>query len=114
MQERNLCSLGITVAPLFQNNAMFLLTIMLIYDDSLLSGQPPLSGHLPAPRVWPLREVAVSSVGNEAYVSLCLVSRENRWKKRGIALTPTKFGIAFGATFLNQVGRRFTPRRMPL
>jgi len=28
---------------------------------------------------------------------------ENRWKKRGIALTPTKFGISFTATFLNQV-----------
>ena len=27
---------------------------------------------------------------------------ENRWKKRGLALTPTKFGIAFGALFLNQ------------
>lgn len=31
-------------------------------------------------------------------------SRENRWKKRGIALTPTKFGISFTATFLNQAG----------
>ncbi|XP_015749136.1 PREDICTED: xanthine dehydrogenase/oxidase-like [Acropora digitifera] len=29
---------------------------------------------------------------------------ENRWKKRGIALTPTKFGISFTATFLNQAG----------
>lgn len=31
------------------------------------------------------------------------VSRENRWKKRGIAVMPTKFGISFGAIFLNQV-----------
>lgn len=31
-------------------------------------------------------------------------NRENRWKKRGIALTPTKFGIAFTATFMNQAG----------
>lgn len=30
-------------------------------------------------------------------------SRENRWKKRGIALTPTKFGISFTAFFMNQV-----------
>ena len=52
-------------------------------------------------------------MGNAAYVSLCLVSRENRWKKRGIALTPTKFGIAFTATFMNQVGSRFKPLRMP-
>lgn len=28
---------------------------------------------------------------------------ENRWKKRGITVVPTKFGIAFTATFLNQV-----------
>lgn len=30
-------------------------------------------------------------------------NRENRWKKRGIAMAPVKFGIAFGAKFLNQV-----------
>ena len=34
---------------LFQNEVMFLLKIMLIYDKSLLSG-----GHLPVPRGWPL------------------------------------------------------------
>ncbi|XP_031575307.1 xanthine dehydrogenase/oxidase-like [Actinia tenebrosa] len=28
----------------------------------------------------------------------------NRWKKRGIAIIPTKFGIAFTALFLNQAG----------
>ncbi|KAF2768208.1 xanthine dehydrogenase [Teratosphaeria nubilosa] len=28
----------------------------------------------------------------------------NRWKKRGIALIPTKFGISFTALFLNQAG----------
>ena len=28
----------------------------------------------------------------------------NRWRKRGIALTPVKFGISFTATFLNQAG----------
>ena len=26
---------------------------MLIYDEPLMSGQPPLSGHLPASLVWP-------------------------------------------------------------
>lgn len=29
---------------------------------------------------------------------------EFRWKKRGIACVPTKFGIAFGLPYLNQAG----------
>lgn len=29
---------------------------------------------------------------------------ENRWKKRGLAIIPTKFGISFTAKFLNQAG----------
>ena len=43
-----------SVMLLFQNKVMFLLKIMLIYDEALLSGQPPLSGHLPVPRGWVL------------------------------------------------------------
>lgn len=31
-------------------------------------------------------------------------NRSNRYKKRGIAIIPTKFGIAFTALFLNQAG----------
>lgn len=31
-------------------------------------------------------------------------NRKNRWRKRGIAMVPTKFGIAFTALFLNQAG----------
>ncbi|KAM4772306.1 xanthine dehydrogenase/oxidase [Rhinophrynus dorsalis] len=31
-------------------------------------------------------------------------NRQNRWKKRGIAIIPTKFGISFTVTFLNQGG----------
>lgn len=27
----------------------------------------------------------------------------NRWKKRGVAIIPTKFGISFTAKFMNQV-----------
>lgn len=29
---------------------------------------------------------------------------ENRWKKRGISIIPTKFGISFTAKHLNQAG----------
>ncbi|XP_076022009.1 xanthine dehydrogenase/oxidase [Genypterus blacodes] len=31
-------------------------------------------------------------------------NRQNRWTKRGLAIVPTKFGICFTATFLNQAG----------
>lgn len=31
-------------------------------------------------------------------------NRKNRWTKRGLAVVPTKFGIAFTAVFLNQAG----------
>lgn len=31
-------------------------------------------------------------------------NREHKWRKRGLALIPTKFGISFTATFLNQAG----------
>ncbi|XP_078068351.1 xanthine dehydrogenase/oxidase [Mustelus asterias] len=31
-------------------------------------------------------------------------NRQHRWKKRGLAIIPTKFGISFNAIFLNQAG----------
>ncbi|KAL0831376.1 hypothetical protein ABMA28_002200 [Loxostege sticticalis] len=31
-------------------------------------------------------------------------NKQHRWRKRGISMIPTKFGIAFGAKFLNQGG----------
>ncbi|CAB0000944.1 unnamed protein product [Nesidiocoris tenuis] len=33
-----------------------------------------------------------------------LFNRKNRWRKRGIALVPTMFGVAFTSLFLNQAG----------
>ena len=36
--------------------------------------------------------------GVEAY------NLEHRWRKRGLAITPTKFGISFTTKFLNQAG----------
>jgi xanthine dehydrogenase/oxidase len=36
-------------------------------------------------------------------VAVAAFNKENRWRKRGIAVTPTKFGINFTAKFMNQV-----------
>lgn len=35
---------------------------------------------------------------------IVLIIRDNRWKKRGISVVPTKFGIAFTVPHLNQTG----------
>ena len=43
-----------SVTLLFQNKVVSLLKIMLINDEPLLSGQPPISSHLQVPRGWPL------------------------------------------------------------
>ena len=43
-----------------------LLKIRLIYDKPLFGGQPPLTGHLPIPRGWPLH---VLNEGSTFYVS---------------------------------------------
>jgi xanthine dehydrogenase/oxidase len=36
--------------------------------------------------------------------SIAKFNAESRWKKRGLAVIPTKFGIAFTAKFMNQGG----------
>lgn len=35
--------------------------------------------------------------------------RQNRWKKRGMCIIPTKFGISFTVPFLNQVRKCHSP-----
>lgn len=37
-----------------------------------------------------------------------LFNRQNQWKKRGLALIPIKYGIAFAESFLNQVCSRLS------
>ncbi|EDV93247.1 xanthine dehydrogenase [Drosophila grimshawi] len=41
---------------------------------------------------------------HEKRAEIARFNREHRWRKRGIALVPTKFGIAFGVLHLNQAG----------
>ncbi|XP_020156704.1 xanthine dehydrogenase [Aegilops tauschii subsp. strangulata] len=40
----------------------------------------------------------------EARKAVNVFNSENRWRKRGIAMVPTKFGISFTAKFMNQAG----------
>jgi xanthine dehydrogenase/oxidase len=40
----------------------------------------------------------------ERAASIKEFNRQNRWRKRGMAMIPTKFGISFTAKFMNQGG----------
>ena len=60
-------------------------------------------GNCPLRRLW--SELDVSVGGIEARRAACDVfNAENRWRKRGVAALPTKFGINFTAKFMNQAG----------
>ncbi|KAL6053752.1 xylitol dehydrogenase, variant 2 [Balamuthia mandrillaris] len=48
------------------------------------------------------RQVMEVSQYEERWKEVEKFNRENRWKKRGMSVLPSKFGIAFTATFLNQ------------
>ncbi|KAG7188931.1 hypothetical protein KM043_008532 [Ampulex compressa] len=50
------------------------------------------------------KECVASSNYHERCAEIERYNRENRYKKKGIAIVPTKFGIAFTALFLNQAG----------
>lgn len=45
-----------------------------------------------------------SSKFNERRKEVEEFNKHNRWRKRGITMVPTGFGIAFTALFLNQTG----------
>ncbi|CAN2388442.1 acting on CH or CH2 groups [Pristimantis euphronides] len=40
----------------------------------------------------------------ERKIAIAAFNKQHRWKKRGIAIIPTKFGISFSLSFLNQAG----------
>jgi xanthine dehydrogenase large subunit len=51
-----------------------------------------------------MRELETSSAYRARREALKLYNQASRWLKKGIALTPVKFGISFTTTFLNQAG----------
>lgn len=59
-----------------------------------------------------LQHCTLSQVWNDLQISCDFLNARkevnqfnvnNRWRKRGIAIVPTKFGISFTAKFMNQV-----------
>ncbi|KAI3907500.1 hypothetical protein MKW92_010358 [Papaver armeniacum] len=54
------------------------------------------------PRIWD--ELKSSCDFIEARKEADQFNLQNRWKKRGIAMIPTKFGISFTSKFMNQAG----------
>ncbi|EPS65688.1 hypothetical protein M569_09089, partial [Genlisea aurea] len=53
-------------------------------------------------RLW--NELKASSGFSAAREEVDRFNLENRWKKRGISIVPTKFGISFTTKFMNQAG----------
>ncbi len=49
-------------------------------------------------------ELEISADYQQRRAAIIEFNRHNRYQKRGIALTPVKFGISFTATFFNQAG----------
>lgn len=61
--------------------------------------------HCTLERLW--NELKTSSAYSSAREKVEQFNLLNRWKKRGIAMVPTKFGISFTTKFLNQVNLFF-------
>lgn len=58
--------------------------------------------HFPIERC--LEDCLKQSRYDEKRQEIARFNRENRWRKRGMAVVPTKYGIAFGVMHLNQAG----------
>nr|AAA29022.1 xanthine dehydrogenase (Xdh) [Drosophila pseudoobscura] len=58
--------------------------------------------HFPIERC--LDDCLAQSRYHEKRTEIAKFNRENRWRKRGMAVIPTKYGIAFGVMHLNQAG----------
>lgn len=52
------------------------------------------------PTLW--KQLRVKSAFDERKEQIEAFNQEHKWKKRGISIIPTKFGISFTALFLNQ------------
>jgi xanthine dehydrogenase large subunit len=64
------------------------------YDQTVLDNR--------APRIW--SELLASSDYQKRKAEIAGWNASSKWNKRGIAITPVKFGISFTTSFLNQAG----------
>ncbi|KAI9024730.1 putative xanthine dehydrogenase HxA [Hyaloraphidium curvatum] len=62
--------------------------------------QQVLDWHIPRM----IKECAAESDYVRRKAEVAAFNKTHRWRKRGICLVPTKFGLAFGIKFLNQAG----------
>ncbi|XP_047433058.1 xanthine dehydrogenase/oxidase [Mugil cephalus] len=73
-----------------------------LYQEGELTPYNQVLDRLTLDRCW---DECLSRSGYEQRrAAIDLHNRQNRWTKRGLAVVPTKFGISFTATFLNQAG----------
>jgi xanthine dehydrogenase molybdopterin-binding subunit B len=56
-------------------------------------------------RLWD--ELKVSCEFEHRKAEAVSFNNDNKWRKRGVAMIPTKFGISFTAKFMNQVSLCF-------
>jgi xanthine dehydrogenase/oxidase len=77
-------------------------------DNFYKEGERTHFNQLIEPKTWNVPKAfsdVRASVDYEGRVAACTkFNSENRWRKRGVAVLPTKFGIAFTAKFMNQGG----------
>ncbi|XP_072235326.1 xanthine dehydrogenase/oxidase-like [Leuresthes tenuis] len=73
-----------------------------LYTEGELTPYNQILHGLTLDRCW---EECLSQSGyRQRRAAIDLYNRQNRWTKRGVAMVPTKFGISFTASFLNQAG----------
>ncbi|XP_012285983.1 xanthine dehydrogenase [Orussus abietinus] len=73
-----------------------------LYKEGDLTHYNQKLEHCTLERCW--KQCLVSSNYEERLANIRRFNKEHRYRKRGIAIVPTKFGIAFTALFLNQAG----------
>ena len=87
------CDLGIDPAELREKN---------LYEEGDAVYFSQILNHCTLKRCW--QECKVQSRYEDQSKSIAEFNERNKWKKRGISMIPTKFGIAFTGPHLNQGG----------